>query len=920
MSKKSNIDNQPVLFDAEEMGRITPGDIWEERNEPVTCLGREFPNDEARREFFREELRKKLPELRKIEGFPIGTADDIIRLSDPPYYTACPNPWLNDFIAEWEKEKVQLEKEGKRKADFEVKEPYASDVSEGKSNPVYTAHTYHTKVPHPAIMRYILQYTQPGDIVLDGFAGTGMTGVAAAACSNGSDEIATRINGEWMKQFGHRPNWGARHAIIGDLSPYATNIAYFYNTPVNVRQLKAEVERIQKEMEDECGWMYTTLEPIKRKKGNETVVEMVEGRISFVVWSDLMVCPSCGQEYVFWHQAVDHEHKCMRDDFHCPHCHAQQNKKTARPAVETYYDEALQKPMKRVKQVPVIVVGKAEKKKIQRAPTKYDLEVLKRIEETKVEGFFPSDELPEGLKTRDPKAKLIFHIHQFYTRRNLIALAKLYEKIEKSPLAYALRFMFTAMINRSTNMNRVHVNNYFNGGGGWNGGYLKGTLYVPNAPTETSILEQIGDKLGAMLRASELLAKVRPNVQFVGTADALQLEDNSVDYIFTDPPFGANINYSELNSLPEPWLRVITNNEHEAIENPSQGKDAQHYRDTMARCFYEYYRVLKPGKWMTVEFSNTSASVWNSIQSALQYAGFVVANVSSLDKKQGSFNAVTTTTAVKQDLVITCYKPSDELSSQFELHMNRKDVVWDFVQEHMEHLAVHVEKGSKTTTVIERSPKILYDRLISYYVQHGLPVPMDAQEFQQGLRERFVERDGMFFTALQAKEYEEKRKHTDGFAPMGIIVSDEANGIEWLKNQLREQPKTYQQIQPEWMQAINGLRKGDILPELKTLLEENFIEEPDGRWRLPNIQDDVDKNLLRTKALLKEFNLYKEQALKPKAKLKEVRVEALRAGFKQCYIDKDFQTIVTVAEKIPQNLRDEDEVLLQFYDIAMNKL
>jgi hypothetical protein len=197
---------------------------------------------------------------------------------------------------------------------------------------------------------------------------------------------------------------------------------------------------------------------------------------------------------------------------------------------------------------------------------------------------------------------------------------------------------------------------------------------------------------------------------------------------------------------------------------------------------------------------------------------------------------------------------------------------------------------------------------------------MDAHDFQAGLRERFVERDGMFFTATQAAEYEEKRKHTDGFVPMGIIVSDEANGIEWLKNQLRDNPKTYQQIQPEWMQAINGLRKGDILPELKTLLEENFIEMGDGRWRLPNIQDDVDKNLLRTKALLKEFNLYKEQASKPKAKLKEVRVEALRTGFKQCYIDKDFATIKLVGDKIPQNLRDEDEVLLQFYDIALNKL
>ena len=142
---------------------------------PVTCLGITFENDTKRREYFRAELRKKLPELRLIEGFPIGEDDDIIALSDPPYYTACPNPWINDFIKEWEAEKVKLQAEGKRKADFEVKEPYAADVSEGKGNSVYMAHTYHTKVPHPAVMRYILHYTQPGDIILDGFAGTGMT-------------------------------------------------------------------------------------------------------------------------------------------------------------------------------------------------------------------------------------------------------------------------------------------------------------------------------------------------------------------------------------------------------------------------------------------------------------------------------------------------------------------------------------------------------------------------------------------------------------------------------------------------------------------------------------------------------------------------------------------------------------------------
>ena len=127
---------------------------------PVTCLGMAFANDDERRSYFRAELRKKLPELRHIEGFPIGSDDDIINLSDPPYYTACPNPWLNDFIAEWEEEKKQLEAEGKRSADFEVTEPYAADVSEGKSNPIYNAHTYHTKVPFLAIMRYIMHYTQ----------------------------------------------------------------------------------------------------------------------------------------------------------------------------------------------------------------------------------------------------------------------------------------------------------------------------------------------------------------------------------------------------------------------------------------------------------------------------------------------------------------------------------------------------------------------------------------------------------------------------------------------------------------------------------------------------------------------------------------------------------------------------------------
>lgn len=160
-----------------------------------------------------------------------------------------------------------------------------------------------------------------------------------------------------------------------------------------------------------------------------------------------------------------------------------------------------------------------------------------------------------------------------------------------------------------------------------------------------------------------------------------------------------------MNTISEPWLRVITNNNHEAIENVAQGKNSQFYLNTMYACFAEYFRVLKPGKWMTVEFSNTSAAVWNSIQKALSSAGFVISNVSALDKQQGSFKAVTTTTAVKQDLVISCYKPSKELTSKLSGSYSKENV-WDFITEHITyHLPVHVQRGNATTTVVEEVQK-----------------------------------------------------------------------------------------------------------------------------------------------------------------------------------------------------------------------
>ena len=158
---------------------------------PVECLGLTFESDDARREHFTAILREKLkdPEFRKIEGFPIGEDEDILNLSDPPYYTACPNPFIEQFVKQYGTP-YDPDEEYSR-------EPYAADVSEGKNDPIYNAHSYHTKVPHKAIMRYILHYTKPGDLVFDGFCGTGMTGVAAQMCGDKAavESLGFRVSG-----------------------------------------------------------------------------------------------------------------------------------------------------------------------------------------------------------------------------------------------------------------------------------------------------------------------------------------------------------------------------------------------------------------------------------------------------------------------------------------------------------------------------------------------------------------------------------------------------------------------------------------------------------------------------------------------------------------------------------------------------
>ena len=187
-----------------------------------------------------------IDKVRHIEGFPVGSDEDIITLSNTPYYTACPNPFIEEFIRE---NGTPYDEE----TDDYHREPFAADVSEGKNDPIYMAHTYHTKVPYKAIMRYILHYTKPGDVVFDGFCGTGMTGVAAQMC--GSDDYVLKT--EMMQKDGDI-SWGKRYAILSDLSPMATYISNGYNTPFSMTKFVEEFDTIMSDVEKKCGHLYQT--------------------------------------------------------------------------------------------------------------------------------------------------------------------------------------------------------------------------------------------------------------------------------------------------------------------------------------------------------------------------------------------------------------------------------------------------------------------------------------------------------------------------------------------------------------------------------------------------------------------------------------------------------------------------------------
>ena len=185
----------------------------------------------------------------------------------------------------------------------------------------------------------------------------------------------------------------------------------------------------------------------------------------------------------------------------------------------------------------------------------------------------------------------------------------------------------------------------------------------------------------------------------------------------------------------------------------------------------------------------------------------MVADVRTLDKQQGSYRQVTST-AVKQDLVVSAYKPNGGLEQRFRITAGTEQGVWEFVETHLGQLPVFVAKNNKSEIIAERQSYLLYDRMVAFHVQRGVTVPMSSAEFHAGLSQKFPERDGMHFLAIQVAEYDRKRMTVNEVEQLDLFVTNEASAIQWLKKELKAKPQTFQELQPQFMQELAGWQKG----------------------------------------------------------------------------------------------------------------
>nr|WP_276570042.1 DNA methyltransferase [Rhodovibrio salinarum] len=591
-------------------------------------------------------------------------------------------------------------KHRKKPGKSEVSVLYERALPAKRTGPLYGAFPYPTKISPEAIALYIASHTRPGDTVFDGFAGSGTTGLAALLCENPSDELQAEAD-----RLGLNVEWGARNAVLYELGALGSFVGRALTNPPDPKSFRKAADRILRHAQRETSWMYEAVDPDGKN-----------GAIRHAVWSDLLRCPACRREVTLWGACVSINPARISSEFQCPCCSHEAGFDEVERLTETVDDDVTGAKTERRMRKLARIYGVTGKTRWSRSPTNADAALLDRVAQEPLPDCVPNVLIPWGDLYRRGYHQGITHLHHFYTRRNLIVFARLWELAGEyeGALRDALRFwLLSYNASHATVMTRVVAKS------GQKDLVVTsaqpGVLYVSGLPVEKNLFAGLQRKLKTIAEAFSVIHGRTGKVEVCqGSSCAVDLPDSSIDYVFTDPPFGGNIPYAEISFINEAWLGEYTDRAEEIIVSNSQQKTIAEYQELLTTALSEVRRILKPEGQATLVFHSASAEVWNALQASYTDAGLNIERAGVLDKTQGSFKQVTTSGAVRGDPVLLLGKdPSAEKSAP--------ECVWT-VAEQLSQAALSLDPS-------EQTPQRLYSRFVSHFLTSHQTVPLDAHDF-----------------------------------------------------------------------------------------------------------------------------------------------------------------------------------------------
>lgn len=534
-----------------------------------------------------------------------------------------------------------------------IKKLFEKPLPSFRTGAFFNTFSYPTKISPESIAVYIASMTKPGDTVLDTFSGSGSTGIASLLCENPTLRMKQLAN-----DLGVTPVWGPRNAIGYEIGTYGTFAARTITNRLRADEYEEVIHDFIDKEEALWGHCYVAKDPDGRN-----------GMIRYIIWSEVLLCPRCGEELPYFNYGTRRKPVRFEKEIICPKCTHKSAVENMKYKVEEYYDGILKKICLRKKRIPSWVYGTTDGKNWDRAANESDVNQINKLESELGKLNDMPKKIEWGELHRNGYHFGISYLHQFYTARNYMIMHKLWNDAGeyRTEIRDAIRLLLLSYnASHCTLMTRVvakkDAKDFVLTGA------QSGVLYISKLPVEKNIFVGLKRKSTPFYDAYKLLENCTGKFTVRNlTSQKLLEDDNSVDFVFTDPPFGDFIPYAEVNQINELWLEASTKRDDEIIISPSQEKDVDVYKRMLTNVFLEIRRTLKPNSFAAVVFHAAKAQIWAAFEDAIIDSGLNVELTNILDKKQASFKQVVSRDSVQGDpLVLLNKKQNDRICMEDE--------------------------------------------------------------------------------------------------------------------------------------------------------------------------------------------------------------------------------------------------------------